>query len=195
IGYWKAWQNKKEKENYLIDGVVVKVNEKKYQDALGYTGKAPRFGIALKFAAEQVTTVVEDIVLQIGRMGTLTPVAHLRPVVVAGSTVSRATLHNEDEIERLDVRVGDTVILQKAGDVIPDIVSVVKELRTGKERKFVWPKKVLECGDGGEIERVPGEAAWRCKNKNSFTQIKRRFYHFAGKHAFDIDGLGPKIVD
>lgn len=195
IKFWKYWQDKKEKEDYLIDGVVVKVNEVELQEKLGYTGKAPRFGIAFKFLAEQVTTVVEDIVLQIGRMGTLTPVAHLRPVSVAGSTVSRATLHNEDEIERLDVRVGDTVVLQKAGDVIPDIVSVVKELRTGKERKFVWPKKVLECGDLGEIERIPGEAAWRCKNKNSFTQIKRRFYHFAGKHAFDIDGLGPKIVD
>lgn len=195
IQFWKCWQTRKDLQDYLIDGVVVKVNTKKYQDALGYTGKAPRFGIAFKFQAEQVTTVVEDIVLQIGRMGTLTPVAHLRPVVVAGSTVSRATLHNEDEIKRLDVRVGDTVILQKAGDVIPDIVRVLTKLRTGKEREFVWPKQVAECGDGGEIERIPGEAAWRCKNKNSFTQIKRRFYHFAGKHAFDIDGLGPKIVD
>ncbi|HEY4516075.1 MAG TPA: NAD-dependent DNA ligase LigA [Candidatus Paceibacterota bacterium] len=195
IGYWKEWGKKKDKQDYLIDGVVVKVNQKKYQEALGYTGKAPRFGIAFKFAAEQVTTVVEDIVLQIGRQGTLTPVAHLRPVLVAGSTVSRATLHNEDEIKRLDVRIGDTVILQKAGDVIPDIVSVLTELRTGKEREFIWPKKVAECGDGGEIERIPGEAAWRCKNKNSYSQIKRRFYHFVGKHAFDIDGMGPKVID
>src|SRR3989344_2210463 len=115
IKYWKEWEHKKNKQDYLIDGVVVKVNEKEYQDALGYTGKAPRFGIALKFPAEQVTTVVEDIVLQVGRTGVLTPVAHLRPVSVAGSTVSRATLHNEDEIKRLDVRIGDTVILQKAG--------------------------------------------------------------------------------
>ncbi len=195
IEYWKSWQEKKGKQDYLIDGVVVKVNEKEYQEALGYTGKAPRFGIALKFAAEQVTTVVEDIVLQVGRMGTLTPVAHLRPALVAGSTVSRATLHNEDEIKRLDVRIGDTVILQKAGDVIPDIVSVVKEMRTGKERAFVWPKLVSDCGGNGEIERIPGEAAWRCKDKNSLLQKKRRLYHFAGKHAFDIDGLGPKIID
>jgi DNA ligase (NAD+) len=195
IEYWKLWKDKKEKEDYLIDGVVVKVNEKKYQDALGFTGKAPRFGIAFKFPAEQVTTVVEDIVLQVGRTGVLTPVAHLRPVSVAGSTVSRATLHNEDEIKRLGVRIGDTVILQKAGDVIPDIVSVVLEMRTGKERTFVWPKFVSDCGGKGEIERIPGEAAWKCKDKNSFIQKKRKLYHFASKYAFDIDGLGPKIID
>src|SRR3989338_4005003 len=134
IGYWKEWQHKALKENYLIDGVVIKVNERRLQDILGYTGKAPRFGIAFKFPAEQVTTVVEDIVFQIGRTGVVTPVAHLRPVSVAGSTVSRATLHNEDEIKRLDVRIGDTVILQKAGDVIPDIVKILTELRTGKEK-------------------------------------------------------------
>ena len=139
----------KDKEDYLIDGVVVKVNETKYQETLGYTGKAPRFAIAFKFKAEQVTTIVEDIVLQIGRTGVLTPVAHLRPVLVAGSTVSRATLHNEDEIKRLDVRIGDTVILQKAGDVIPDIVSVLKDLRIGKEKVFVWPKFVSDCGERG----------------------------------------------
>jgi DNA ligase (NAD+) len=195
INYWKFWRNKKDKKDYLIDGVVVKVNEIKYQDSLGFTGKAPRFAIAFKFPAEQVTTVVEDIVLQIGRTGVLTPVAHLRPVLVAGSTVSRATLHNEDEIKRLDVRIGDTVILQKAGDVIPDIVSVIKEMRTGKEREFIWPKMVADCGEGGETERIAGQVAWRCKNKNSFIQKKRRLYHFAGKHAFDIDGLGPKIID
>ncbi len=195
IEYWKSWQDKKDKENYLIDGVVVKVNEKSQQDLLGYTGKAPRFGIALKFAAEQVTTIVEDIVLQVGRTGVLTPVAHLRPVSVAGSTVSRATLHNEDEIRRLDVRIGDTVILQKAGDVIPDIVKVLTELRTGKEKPFVWPKVVADCGGAGEIERISGQAAWKCKDKNSFLQKKRKLYHFTSKHAFDIDGLGPKIID
>lgn len=195
ISFWKEWERKKDKQNYLIDGVVVKVNEKKLQDILGYTGKAPRFGIALKFPAEQVTTVVEDIILQVGRTGVLTPVAHLRPVSVAGSTVSRATLHNEDEINRLDVRIGDTVILQKAGDVIPDIVSVVKEMRTGKERKFIWPKFVPDCGGKGEIERIQGQSAWKCKDKNSFIQKKRRLYHFASKQAFNIEGLGPKIID
>lgn len=195
IAYWEEWQKKSTKENYLLDGIVIKVNERSYQETLGYTGKSPRFAIALKFAAEQVTTVVEDIQLQIGRTGILTPVAHLRPVAVAGSVVARATLHNEDEINRLDVRVGDTVILQKAGDVIPDIVSVVKEMRIGKEKPYRFPKKVPECGGSGAIERIPGEAAWRCVNKNSFAQQKRKLYHFTSKKAFDIDGLGPKIID
>lgn len=195
IEYWRMWQKKKDKEDYLIDGVVVKINETAYQNQLGFTGKAPRFAVAFKFKAEQVTTVVEDIVLQVGRTGVLTPVAHLRPVLVAGSTVSRATLHNEDEIRRLDVRIGDTVILQKAGDVIPDIVSVMQEMRTGKEKVFVWPKTVSDCGGAGEIERIPGQAAWKCKNKNSFLQKKRKLYHFTSKHAFDIEGLGPKIID
>lgn len=195
ISYWKEWRTKMEREDYLADGVVVKVDERKCQDILGYTGKAPRWGIAFKFPAEQVTTIVEDIVFQIGRTGVITPVAHLRPVSVAGSTVSRATLHNEDEIKQLDVRIGDTVILQKAGDVIPDIVKVLAELRTGNEKPFVWPTKIAECGGDGRIERIPGEAAWRCINKNSFAQQKRRWYHFVSKHAFDIEGLGPKIID
>lgn len=195
IGFWKEWQKKAKKEDYWIDGVVIKVNEKEYQDALGYTGKAPRFAIAFKFPAEQVTTVVEDIVLQVGRTGVLTPVAHLRPVLVAGSTVSRATLHNEDEIRRLDVRIGDTVILQKAGDVIPDIVKVLVEMRTGKEKPYKFPTHVPECGGDGSIERIPGQAAWRCVFKNSSAQLRRKLYHFVGKHAFDIVDCGPKVID
>ncbi len=195
IKYWKEWQKRAPKENYLIDGAVIKVNSRVSQEALGYTGKSPRFAIAFKFPAEQVTTVVEDIVLQVGRTGVITPVAHLRPVSVAGSTVSRATLHNEDEIKRLDVRVGDTVILQKAGDVIPDIVSVIKEMRTGKEKSFVFPEKVPACGGDGKIERVPGQVAYRCVNKNSFAQQSRKFHYFASKKAFDIEDLGPKIID
>jgi DNA ligase (NAD+) len=195
IAYWKEWSEKKDKQDYLIDGVVIKVDEKEYQDALGYTGKAPRFGIAFKFAAEQVTTVVEDIQLQVGRTGVLTPVAHLRPVLVAGSTVSRATLHNEDEIKRLDVRVGDTVIIQKAGDVIPDIMKVVMEMRTGKEKPYSFPDMVPACGADGRIERIPGQAAWRCVSKDSFIQQKRRLYHFVSKTAFDVDHLGPKVID
>lgn len=195
IAYWKEWVKKKEKEDYWIDGVVVKVNEKDLQDKLGYTGKAPRFGIAFKFPAEQVTTVVEDIVLQVGRTGVLTPVAHLKPVSVAGSTVSRATLHNEDEIKRLGVKIGDTVILQKAGDVIPQVVSVLKEMRTGKEKDFRYPEFVEACGGDGKIEKIPGQVAYRCVNKNSFEQQKRKFYHFVSKKSYDIDGLGPSIVD
>ncbi len=193
IAFWQKWQKRAPKEDYWIDGIVVKVNERAYQEALGYTGKAPRFGIAFKFPAEQVTTVLEDIVLQVGRTGVVTPVAHLRPVSVAGSVVSRATLHNEDEIARLGVRIGDTVILQKAGDVIPDIVAVVKEMRTGKEKEFVFPKFVEDCG--GPVERIPGQAAYRCVNKNSFAQKRRKFYYFVSKKGFDIDGCGPKVID
>lgn len=199
ISFWKTWEKKSKSQDYQLDGIVVKVNEKKYQDVLGYTGKAPRFAIAFKFAAEQVTTVVEDIRLQIGRTGVLTPVAHLKPVSVAGSVVSRATIHNEDEIKRLDVRIGDTVVIQKAGDVIPDIVKVLTEMRTGREKPYVFPQFVPECGgegaDAGRIERVSGQVAWRCANKNSAAQHKRKLYHFVSKHAFDIDHLGPKIID
>ena len=191
--YYQKWVGKKEEESYGIDGVVLKVNSRKIQEALGHTGKSPRWGMAYKFPAEQVTTVVEDIQLQVGRTGVLTPVGHLRPVRVAGSVVSRATLHNEDEIERLDVRIGDTVILQKAGDVIPDIVSVVKEMRTGKEKQFKFPEYVEDCG--GPIERIPGQAAYRCVNKDSFAQKRRKFYHFVSKHAFDVEGCGPKVID
>ncbi|MDB5238565.1 MAG: ligA [Candidatus Kaiserbacteria bacterium] len=195
IAFWDAWKEKGRAQEYWIDGIVVKVNEKKYQEALGYTGKAPRFAIAFKFPAEQVTTVVEGIVLQVGRTGVLTPVAHLRPVEVAGTIVSRATLHNEDEIKRLDVRVGDTVILQKAGDVIPDIVSVVPELRPKNSKAYKWPKSVPECGGDGAIERVPGQAAWLCVNIDSFAVVSRRFHNFVGKHALDIEGFGPSTVD
>ncbi len=195
VAYWREWQKKMPKQDYLADGVVVKVDDLSHQQSLGYTGKAPRWGIAFKFPAEQVTTVVEDIVLQIGRTGVVTPVAHLRPVSVAGSTVSRATLHNEDEIARLDVRIGDTVILQKAGDVIPDIVSVVRELRPKNSKPYTFPTHVPECGGDGRIERIPGQVAWRCVSADSFEQQKRRFYHFVSKKCFDIDGLGPKIID
>lgn len=195
IAYWKKWQDKKNDQDYWIDGVVVKVSEKKLQDALGFTSKAPRWGIAFKFQAEQVTTVVEDIVFQIGRTGVVTPVAHLRPVLVAGSTVSRATLHNEDEIKRLDVRIGDTVVLQKAGDVIPDIVRVMTEMRTNKEKPFAWPKRVDGCGGDGSIERIPGQAAWRCVVSGSFAQTQRTFYYFVSKKAFDIEGMGPRVID
>jgi len=195
IKFWEEWQTKARKQGYWIDGVVVKVNRRDLQKRLGYTGKAPRFAIAFKFPAEQVTTVVEDIVLQVGRTGVLTPVAHLRPVSVAGSTVSRATLHNEDEIRRLDVRVGDTVILQKAGDVIPDIVRVLTELRPPRTKPFRWPTRVAECGGDGSIERIPGQAAWRCVAKNSFAQVRRRFRHFASRGALNIEGLGPSTVD
>lgn len=195
IHFWESWHKKRDKQEYVIDGVVVKVNEHEYQEALGYTGKGPRFAIALKFPAEQATTVVEDIQLQVGRTGVVTPVAHLRPVLVAGSTVSRATLHNEDQIKRLDVRIGDTVVIQKAGDVIPEILSVISELRPKGTNAYVFPKKVEGCGGDGSIERIPGEAAYRCVTLDSDFLYRKRLYHFVSKSALNIDGVGPRIID
>ena len=196
ITYWKKWQNesRRKDEGYWIDGVAVKVNEKKYQDVLGYTGKAPRFAIALKFPGEQVTTVLKEVRFQIGRTGVVTPVAVLEPVSIGGSVVARATLHNEDEIARLDVRIGDTVVLQKAGDVIPDIVQVVTDMRTGKEKKIHFPTHLSGCGGDGRVVRLSGEAAHRCAEKGSGVQRARQFHHFVSKKAFNIDGCGPQIV-
>jgi DNA ligase (NAD+) len=193
--YYEEWTKKRHKLDYGLDGIVIKINSKKIQDALGYTGKSPRWGVAYKFPAEQVTTILEDIVFQVGRTGVITPVAILKPVFVSGSTVSRATLHNEDEIKRLDLRIGDTVIIQKAGDVIPDIVKVVKELRNGKEKVFVWPTHISACGGDGKIERVEGESAWRCVSTDSFEQQKRKFHYFTSRKCFNIEGLGPKILN
>lgn len=195
IAYWYDWHDKKDKPQYAVDGVVVKVNEREYQEALGYTGKGPRFAIALKFPAEQATTVVEDIQLQVGRTGVVTPVAHLRPVLIAGSTVSRATLHNEDQIKKLDVRVGDTIVLQKAGDIIPEVLSVVLELRPKGAKAFSFPNKVDGCGGDGSIERVPGEAAYRCVVRDSDFLHRQRLYHYVSKGAVNMDGVGPRIID
>ncbi|MEK7579524.1 MAG: NAD-dependent DNA ligase LigA [Patescibacteria group bacterium] len=192
--YYKNAIKKRHEIPYHIDGVVIKVNSVAQQKILGHTAKAPRFGVAYKFPAEQVTTIVEDIALQIGRTGVLTPVAHLKPVRVGGVMVSRATLHNEDFIKDLDIRIGDTVVLQRAGDVIPEVVMVLKELRTGKEKEWKFPTHVSLCGGDGSLERVPGQAAWRCKYPGSFTQQLRKFRHFTSKHAFDIEGVGEEQV-
>lgn len=183
----------RQKLGFQIDGIVVKVSDLKWQEKLGRTAKNVRWACAYKFAAEQATTKVEDIQVQIGRTGVLTPVAHLQPVSVAGSVVSRATLHNEDEIKRIDIRIGDTVIIQKAGDVIPDIVQVLTKLRTGHEKKFVMPKKCPVCNS--EIIRPENEVAYYCANKNCFAQTREKLYHFVSRGAFDIAGLGPKIID
>lgn len=191
--YYEKWKNRREQEEYQVDGFVIKVNSLEDQKRLGYTSKAPRFGVAFKFPAEEATTVIEDIQLQVGRTGVVTPVAHLRPVRIAGSVVSRATLHNEDYIRRLDVRVGDTIVLRKAGDVIPEVVRVLPEMRTGREVPYVFPKYVEACG--GPIERIPGQAAYRCVRKDSYAQLLRRLVYFASRPAFDIDGLGPKIIE
>ena len=195
IDYYNEWKDKRDALDYGVDGIVVKVNDITLQRRLGHTAKAPRFAAAFKFPAEQATTVVEDIVLQVGRTGVVTPVAHLRPTKIAGSVVSRATLHNEDQIKRLDVRVGDTVVLQKAGDVIPEIVSVVNELRPDGTKAYRFPKKVDGCGGGGLIERIPGEAAWRGVTLDSDFIHRRRLYHFVGKTALNLDGVGPRIID
>ena len=193
ISYWKEWQKRSEREDYWIDGVVLKVDSRRQQESLGYTGKAPRFAIAFKFRAKQATTKILNIGIQVGRTGVLTPVAHLEPVVLAGSTVSRATLHNEDEIVRLDLKIGDTVIVEKAGDVIPSIISVIKEMRIGDEKEFSFPKKCPVCG--WEAVRLAGEAAYRCVNKKCLAKERRRLYYFTSKPAFDINHLGPKMVD
>lgn len=196
--YYEEWNQKRHALPYGLDGIVIKVNEKKLQELLGYTGKAPRFGVAYKFPAEQATTVVEDVQVQIGRTGALTPVAHLRPVRVAGSTVSRATLHNFDEIKRLDVRIGDTVVLQKAGDIIPEIVSVVLGLRTGEEKKISVPKVCPICGSPVERRVMQNEelsAALYCSNPQCFAIEKEHLIHAVSKKGLDIPGLGEKIME
>jgi len=195
VMYWKHWQEKRDTVDYLFDGVVVKVESRTQQEALGHTGKGPRYAIAFKFPAEQVTTVIEDIGLQVGRTGKLTPVAHLRPVSVSGSTVARATLHNEDFIRDKDIRIGDTVILQKAGDIIPEIVQVLLEFRPEHARPWKFPKRSELCGGEGLIERVPGESAHRCVVTGSYTVQARKLAHFVGKGALDIVGFGKKTVE
>ena len=178
---------------YDIDGMVVKVDSLAFQQQLGSTTRSPRWAIAYKFAAIQETTVLENIEVQVGRTGVLTPVAHLRPIRVGGAMVSRATLHNEDEIEKKDIRIGDTVLVQRAGDVIPEVVKVVTSMRSGTERKFYMPKTCPACGAG--VVRFEDEAGVYCINADCPAQLKERIKHFASKGAFDIDGLGDKLVD
>lgn len=191
----QEWQRIRDELPFGIDGAVVKLNSVAMQKAFGYTAKSPRYGVAIKFPAQQATTVVEDIQLQVGRTGVVTPVAHLRPVVVDGSTVSRATLHNEDEIARLDVRIGDTVIIEKAGDIIPKVIEVLVALRPASTKPYRFPKRVDGCGGDGSVERIPGEAAYRCVTLESDFLHRQRLYHFVSKAALNIDGVGPRIID
>ena len=209
--YYRKWIEKRDSLNYGLDGIVIKINSNGIQKALGYTGKSPRWGVAYKFPAEKVTTVVEDIKVQVGRTGALTPLAHLRPVSVAGSTVSRATLHNEDEIKRLDIRIGDTVVVRKAGDIIPEVVEVIKNLRTGNEKIFHMPARCPICGgavsrENLEVRPLSTEttkrgrtsktsAATYCLNPKCFAVEKEKIIHFASKKGFNIDGMGEKIVE
>ena len=186
-----SWEGKREKLPYEIDGIVVKVNEIAMQQELGFTSKAPRWAVAYKYPARQETTVVKDVNFQVGRTGTLTPVAMLEPVEVGGVTVSRSTLHNMDEIERLGLRIGDTVIVERAGDVIPHVINVVKE--GNPRREIVVPEQCPECG--GKIHKDPEEVAYRCVNASCPAKRRESLLHFAGRHAMNIDGLGEKIVD
>ncbi len=178
---------------YETDGAVVKVDAFTQRESLGMTAKSPRWAMAFKYEAEQVETKLLDILIQVGRTGVLTPVAALQPVVVSGSTVARATLHNEDEIERKDIRIGDTVVIEKAGEVIPAVVRVRTDLRDGSEKKFRMPTKCPVCGS--KVVKDEGQVAIRCVNAQCPAQLKRRVEHFAGRGAMDIEGLGEALVE
>jgi DNA ligase (NAD+) len=193
INYCLQWIEKKEELDYEIDGMVIKVDSLRMREELGSTTRSPRWAIANKFPAQQVTTKVRDIIVQVGRTGALTPVAILDPIRISGSVVQRATLHNEDEIKRKDVRIGDIVLVQKAGEVIPEVVKVIIEKRTGKEKEFVMPAQCPVCG--AKVFRTEGEVVSRCNSLTCPAQIKERIRHFASRNAMDIEGLGPAIID
>ncbi len=193
LDYYRELGEKRYQLAYDIDGVVVKVDRIALQQRLGATSRSPRWAIAYKFKAIQETTTLEAIEVQVGRTGALTPVAHLKPVNVGGVTVSRATLHNQDEIQKKDVRIGDQVLVQRAGDVIPEIVKVIASKRDGNETQFKMPTQCPVCDSA--VVRMAGEAATRCINSSCSAQVKERIKHFASKAAFDIDGFGSKLVD
>lgn len=188
-----TWGELRHKLPYEIDGVVIKVNEEKYRPELGNTSKAPRWAISYKYQAEQASTVLEGITLQVGRLGKITPVAELSPVVLAGTTVKRASLHNEDEILRKDIRVGDTVVVEKAGEIIPQIMSVVNPDRDKRSEPFSMPENCPACGE--KLVKFEGEVAWRCVNPQCPPQVLERIRHFASRDAMDIEGLGEAVVE
>ena len=189
----EEWIEKREEIDFEIDGMVVKINQIDLRDELGSTSKNPRWAIAYKFPAQQKTTKVKDIDVTVGRTGALTPNAVLEPVFIDGSTVSRATLHNEDEVKRKDVRINDTVLIQKAGDVIPEVVKVIKEKRTGNEKEFEMPNNCPVCGE--KVFREEGEAVTRCTNISCPAQRRESILHFVSRDAMDIEGVGPSLVD
>ncbi len=191
IEYYHEMNERREKLPYEIDGIVIKVNHLDLQTRLGEISRSPRWALAFKFQPKQETTKILDIIVQVGRTGALTPVAVMEPVKVGGVEVSRATLHNQDEVDKKDVRVGDTVIIQRAGDVIPEVVQVIESKRTGKEKKFKMPSKCPVCG----AEVIKEEAIHRCIGLDCPAQLKGRIRHFASKRAMDIDGLGVKLID
>jgi DNA ligase (NAD+) len=191
LGFIREWESKRDSLPYEIDGVVVKIDSVEQQEKLGWTAKAPRWAIAFKYPARQSSTVLENIEVQVGRTGALTPVAHLKPVLIGGVTVSRATLHNEDEIERLGVAIGDTVLVERSGDVIPKIVRVVEH--GAHRRRFRMPSVCPVCG--GHVVREEGESASRCVNTNCPARLRESLLHFASRHVMDIDGMGDALVD
>jgi DNA ligase (NAD+) len=193
LAFCLAWESRRHDLPYDIDGIVVKVNSLNLQADLGAVSRSPRWAIAYKYPPEQQITKVEDIIVSVGRTGALTPTALLHPVRISGSTVSRATLHNEDEIRRKDIRIGDSVVLQKAGEVIPEIVRALREKRTGKEREFVMPKCCPECGS--EVVRPEGEAIARCTGVACPAQLKEHLFHFGSRSGMDIEGLGEQTVN
>lgn len=193
VYYWREVAKKRETLPFQIDGIVVNVNDNDIFQKLGVVGKSPRGARAFKFSPKQATTQILDIKLQVGRTGAVTPVAILKPIEVGGVTISRATLHNEDEIKKLAVKIGDTVIVERAGDVIPAVYKVLPELRTGKEKEFHFPRICPICL--AKLNKPAEEAVWRCPNINCPARKRENFYHFVSKKAFDIEGLGPKIID
>ena len=193
LTYYKEWAEKRDSLDYDVDGIVVKVDSAAERQALGTTAKSPRWAISYKFPARQATTRVNDIVIQVGRTGALTPVAVLEPVKLSGTTISRSTLHNEDELRRKDIRVGDFVLIERSGDVIPRVVSVMKERRTALLRPFAWPGRCPVCGS--EVFRPEGEVISRCVNTSCPARVRESILHFAARRAMDIDGLGEAVVD
>ncbi|PAF16957.1 NAD-dependent DNA ligase LigA [Terribacillus saccharophilus] len=192
LAYVEEWSAKRRELSYEIDGIVIKVDKREQQDELGFTARTPRWAIAYKFPAEEVTTKLNNIELNVGRTGVITPTALLDPVRVAGTTVQRATLHNEDLIREKDIRIGDTVVIKKAGDIIPEIVRVVTEARTGDEKEFHMPEHCPECGS--ETVRLEEEVALRCINPNCPAQLVEGLIHFVSRNAMNIDGLGEKVI-
>jgi len=193
IAYWEEWKGKRDSIDYDCDGVVVKVDDLEQRRQLGLTAKTPRWAISFKFPARQATTRVQDIIVQVGRTGALTPVAVLEPVKLSGTTISRSTLHNEEELKRKDVRIGDFVLIERSGDVIPRVVAVMKERRTGREKKFRFPGKCPICHS--KTFKPEGEVISRCSNPSCPARLRESILHFASRRAMDIEGLGEALVD
>jgi DNA ligase (NAD+) len=193
IDYWEEWKEKRDALDYDVDGVVVKVNSAEQRSALGTTAKSPRWAISFKFPARQATTRILDIRVQVGRTGALTPVADLEPVRLSGTTITRSTLHNEDEVKRKDIRVGDWVLIERSGDVIPKVVAVMKERRTGKEKTYVFPARCPVCRSAAF--RPEGEVISRCTNPSCPAKLRESLLHFASRRAMNIEGLGDSLVD